>query len=365
MMRSRPGVVAGVSLAIGVLAVLRLLVVADWDPTVFTAFGEEAFPTTEYAEEELGREVITRAAQGHDGKFFFVQANDPWLLEPERHAAVLDRPAYRAQRMLFPLLAGGVGLFTPEAVLWAMPIVNVLMLALGSWMVAAIARKHGLSVWLGLGFALNIGLVSELFIDGAGITAFALAATGAWALEEERPLVASLAFVGAVLTREVMLLFIGSLAFFWLIRKRRAPWATTLPAIALAGVWALYVRQRVDIAADVDQVQEITAVPFTGVIEALTSGRAELIDYLVIGVSLVLVFLVPYRAWRSNIYLTWGAAGFALLGPFLTTQVWQKSFDISRALAPLVTVFLLELFIARRNRTNSTIDVRAGFAETS
>jgi hypothetical protein len=65
---------------------------------------------------------------------------------------------------------------------------------------------------------------------------------------------------------------------------------------------------------------------------------------------LSLSVLVPWRAWKSEVYLTWGAIGFAALGPFLTLYVWQKSFDISRALAPLVTAFLIEFALARQRR---------------
>jgi hypothetical protein len=63
---------------------------------------------------------------------------------------------------------------------------------------------------------------------------------------------------------------------------------------------------------------------------------------------LALMVVVSVRAWKSEVYLTWGAVGFAVLAPFLTIYVWQKSYDISRALAPLVTAFLIEFAIARR-----------------
>ena len=339
-----------VALIIGVLAAMRLLYVFDWDPTVFTAFGEEAYATTEFAEQKLGREVLTRPHQGHDGKFFFVQANDPWVLDPENNAAVLDRPVYRSQRMFYPVLAGGLGLFPAEVIVWALPLVNVIMLAVGSWAVASIAVRHGASAWLGVAFALNIGLLSELFIDGAGITAFALACVGAWALEVDRIPLAAAAFVGAALTREVMAIFIGFIALIWLIRRKVVPWAVSVPAAVAILVWGVYIRLQIDLPPGVDQVRELTPVPFSGVVEAFQTGEGVAADFLVIGVFVVLIFLVPYRAWRSDVYLTWGAVGFAVLGPFLTVFVWQKSFDISRALAPLVTVFVVELFLARNRR---------------
>ena len=351
-MRIHPAVrVFLVAIGIGVVLALRLLVPADWDPSVFAAFGEDAVEINDYAESKLGRTILTRNGLGHDGKFFFVQANDPWIVDPEENAAVLDRPVYRSQRMLYPMFAGGLGFFAPEVVLWALVLINVLMLGAGSWAVAAIARKHGISEWFGLAFALNIGLFSELFLDGAGITAFALAALGAWALEDERLPLAALVLTGAALTREVMAIFLAFIVFMWFIRKRTIVWKLWVPgALAVVG-WAVYVRLRIDLPTGADQVQELTAIPFSGLVEALTSGRADVADYLVIGVFVALIVLVPVRAWKSDVYMTWGAVGFAFLAPFLTLQVWQKSFDISRALAPLVTVFVIETFLARKRKS--------------
>jgi hypothetical protein len=68
---------------------------------------------------------------------------------------------------------------------------------------------------------------------------------------------------------------------------------------------------------------------------------------------LALLVVVPIRGWRSDVYLTWGTVGFAFLAPFLTVFVWQKSFDISRALAPLLTVFVLEFLLARKRARES------------
>jgi hypothetical protein len=342
--------VALTALVLGVFAALRLLAVAGWDPTAFTAFGEDAIEITGYAEEELGREVWTRDLQGHDGKFFFVQANDPLILQPAQNAAVLDRPIYRSQRMLYPMLAGGVGLFSADVTVWALVVTNVIGLSVGSWAVGAIAAHHGASPWWGLAFVLNVGLLSELYIDGAGILAFAFACLGALALERDRPLAASLAFVASVLTREVMLLFVGFIAIFWLVRRKAIPWSLIVPAGTAVALWGIYSRLQLAAYSDVDQVREITMIPFSGLVGAVTSGLAGPADYLLMLLFLSLTVLVPWRAWKSDVFLTWGAIGFAALAPFLTMYVWQKSFDISRALAPLVTAFLIEFALARQRR---------------
>jgi len=340
-----------VALMIGVLMTTRLLADSDWDPTVFAAFGEDWTALIEYVEEQLNGEVLTRPGPGHDGQYYFVQATDPWMLNPEVNPGLLDRPAYRGQRMAYPVIASGLGLLPPKAVIWALPVVNAIMLGLGSWAVASIARRHGGSPWIGLAFALSPGLHAEIRIGGAGVVAFALACVGAWALEENRALVAASAFAVSALAREVMVAFIAFVVLFMLLRERRTkvkPQVIALPAAAAVVGWAAYVRLRIDFPADPEQGREATLVPFSGAVEALTSGRAEFIDYLVIAAALGLILLVPFQALRTNVHLTRGAVGFAALGPFLSIFVWQKSFDISRALAPLFTVFALELFLSRR-----------------
>lgn len=343
------------ALGIAVLAALRLLAVSDWDPTAFAAFGETTVEITEYAEQKLDREVKTRNFKGHDGRFFFVQANDPLILEPEANAAILDRPIYRSQRMLYPFLSGGGGLFPPNVLIWALIWINVGALAAGSWAVGAIASKHGVSSWWGLAFVLNVGLLSELYIDGAGIVAFASAALGALALEHGKTREAALAFVAAALAREVMLGFVALVAIFWLIRRKVIPWAVTVPAGVAVVVWGLYVRWRIELPAGEEQIREITLVPFSGLAEAAGSGNALISDYLMMAVFLFLAVLVVIRAVKSTVYLTWGAVAFALLSPFLTVLVWQKSFDISRALAPLITVFIIEFALARRRRLETAV----------
>jgi hypothetical protein len=345
-----------VALLLAAAAALRLLSVSDWDPTAFTAFGEDAVEITEYAEAKLGREVKTRILQGHDGKYFFVQANDPLIVAPEENAVVIDRAIYRSQRMFYPLLAGGAGLFPAQVIVWTLILINVAGLVVGSWAVGQIAAKHGLSPWWGLAFVVNVGLLSELYIDGAGILAFALVCLGALALEEDRPGWAAAAFAAGALTREVMLAFVGFVTIFWLIRRRKVPWLVAMPAGLAVLAWAVYVRARIIPEPDVDQIQEITLVPFSGLVEAATNGFSGMGDFLIMFIFICLIILVPLRAWKSDVYLTWGAVGFAVLAPFLTVYVWQKSFDISRALAPLVTAFLIEFALARK-RSRETMSV--------
>jgi hypothetical protein len=346
-----------VALVLGGALVVRNLVATDWDPTIFTAFGVDAPDTLEYGERLLG-EVDARSDLGHDGKFFFVQSNDPWYLAPSEHAVYLDRPLYRAQRMLYPVLAGGLGLFSPATVVWAMVAVNVAGLAAGSYATALVSRGMGGSSWWGLAFGLNVGLLSELLVGGAGIVGAALVFAAVAALQREHRGWALALITGAVLSREVLLLAAAGVGW-WLWRRGERMWAVllvVLPGLAVAA-WAVYLRFRLGWDAGVDEVQEL-GLPFVGFIRAfeLWDGRPM---SMVAGVAvLALLVLFTRRVLSGGWLVGWATFGFVPLTILFTRQVWFNYFDITRAVAPVITAFLLMAFAARSSDDGTILEPR-------
>jgi hypothetical protein len=335
------------------IALAWVLLQVDGDATMFVGFGEAAAPTREYAEDRVG-EVFLRAGQGHDGKYFFVQGNDPWVSEPEVNAVVLDRPLYRSQRMFYPLLAGGFGFLSPDGVVWGLLVVNLLAMGFGTWAVAVLASEMGLSPWWGMAFLLNIGLVSELNIDGAGIVA-AAAAFGAVALFLKGKFWWGVGLlVVAALSREVMLLVAAGSAFWWWrVRgdRARAMWTLLVPGAAVA-LWALYLRMQMGWDGGAAEIQEI-GLPFVGFFQALTNYWIhDPIENLVVGAGLLILFFVfTARVMGSSELVGWAFVLFALLGVVFTEQVWRSYFDITRAVAPVISAFVLLVFATRSHRT--------------
>lgn len=335
------------SLVVGLVAfglasiwAVNVLAGAEWDPSVFAAFGEEAAPTREYAEDRLGP-VSLRPRQGHDGKFFFVQANDPWLIDPEDNAAVLDLPLYRSQRMFYPVLAGGAGLFEPRAVLWGMLAVNLIALGAGATGVGAIAREMGGSAWWGMAFVFNLGFFSEVVIGGGGVLAGALAFWAVALILRGRLLLAIAMFTLAALSREVMLVApMGAAMWLW---RRGARWdaarTVALPSAAVAAWW-LYLRFRLGFESGVSEIQGL-GPPLAGFIEAFETWLGDPFDLLVGATILGLLVLYTIRALRSPSVLGWTFLGFVPLTLVLNDLVWNNYFDITRAVAPLITAYVL------------------------
>jgi hypothetical protein len=319
----------------------------DWDPTVFTAFGKEDPETVTYAGTQLGRAVYERGFLGHDGKWFFVQANDPLYLEPEVHAVHLDRPEYRAQRMLYPLIAGGLGLFSPAMVVWSMLVVNLLAWFAGTVATAIFARDTGWSPWWGLAFALNLGLVFEMTIGGAGILAFAAAMWGLVAVQRGSTAWGAIGLTAAVLTREAMLLAVGGIGVLWWRRHRATPWRLIALPLLSAVAWHLYLRVRLgSLQPDAAQVEEI-GLPFKGFVHALVMWRDQPMDLAAGLVIAAMLVLLAARTVRSDQAIAWATVGFVPLAVFLTRQVWAESFDMSRAVAPALTGWVLVTFGGR------------------
>lgn len=344
--------VALVGILLSMLFTVRALAGADWDPTMFVAFGEDATPTTEFAEERLG-DVFLRAGQGHDGKFFFVQANDPWVLDPDTNAQALDRPLYRSQRMLYPLLAGGFGLFGPGTIVWALLVVNLVAMGAGTLITAQIARDMGGSPWWGLAFALNVGFVSELNIAGAGVVAAVAAFWAVLMFIRDRVGAGIGLLVAAVLAREAMLIAVAGIALWlWLERRRKtAAIVAALPAMAV-GFWAAYLRLRIGEGSVPAQVEEI-GWPFVGFVEAFASWGDDPLD-LVVGLAMIALFILfTRRVLLSRHVVGWAFLGFVALGLVFTEQVWRSYFDITRAVAPIITSFVLLVFPGERGASGS------------
>ncbi|MGH8937662.1 MAG: hypothetical protein ACRDXD_15620, partial [Acidimicrobiia bacterium] len=222
---------------------LNALRAFNWDPSVFLHFGRDDPVGLRYARQHLGT-VKETAALGHDGKYFFVQAHDPFLLEGKLVAKYLDPPAYRAQRMLYPLLAAPALLGGEWALAWALIVVNLAAIGLGTWATSRLALRMGASPWWGLAFALNPGVLFEVFIDGSGALAWALGLVGLASLQEGRPRSARLALAAAALARETMLIVAVGAALWEWHRRRPGWWRLVTAPMASVAVWGLYVRWR-------------------------------------------------------------------------------------------------------------------------
>jgi hypothetical protein len=350
--RLLPLLVALVGVLFSAYMVGSLLASSDWNPTLLIKFGEEG-SQKEYGQRYFD-DLLLAVDQGHDGKYFYIQASDPFYLHPESHATFLDRPTYRAQRMLYPTVAGGFGLFAPSITAWSMIVVNLIVLGFGTFLTARLAQVLGLSAFYGLAFALNPGVFISVFIDSADVFAMAFAVTALFFTLKNQFWVASIAMTFAVLSRETMILVaIAIIAYTWQ-RKRTFHISFLLP-FAVGALWWVFVHLRIGYLDGSIQDTAAVGVPFKGFVEAMSfwlSNPGNAAD-LVSGVALMLIaLLVIWRGIFRRELLDLAALGFGLIAIVLVWEVWAAYFDSLRALAPLVTFYVL--MVPPRNRAPST-----------
>jgi hypothetical protein len=287
--------------------------------------------------ESLLGPVPTFPEYGHDGKFFLLLALDPFLTDRESLSRYFDLPAYRAERILYPMLAGGFGLLGPGEVVWGLIVVNVAAMGLGVWATARICQLLGLPPVLGLFFCLNPGLIYELGIDSASILGMALAFVGLLFVLQGAPWMAAGFFLLGGLARETMILLaVGAVACLVLARRRR-PAAIVATSVLLLGGWLAFIRWLMPRSRLTD-VPESFTLPFQGLLGVVPdwlshppSQQANLIWLL------ICVVVCAIGAWLRPSPFSWGVAAFLPLLIVLSEPVARYDFNLTRAVAPFLT----------------------------
>jgi len=185
----------------------------------------------------------------YDGWFALFLAHTLPQLDP----AAADIPAYRAQRVLLSALVAVVlrlsgqqpGLqldaALPDTGPWAMLAVNSLAQVMGTVALAALARRHSLSPFLGLLFGVWIG---SLYVLQMGMTELLAYALVLWSLlfwEREKLWISAVLMAFAILTKETAALFGAALVISLLIQRRRATVSFVAVAFGPAVAWQLRV----------------------------------------------------------------------------------------------------------------------------
>jgi hypothetical protein len=154
-------------------------------------------------------------------------------------------------------------------------VINVLAMGVGALFAAKLAEFWGGSPWLGLAVPLNVGLIFEVGIDGAGVLAYTCCLAALYALVRDRRWVASLCFAAAVLSRDVMIAFaVGVFVLYW-IERRPLPWRLVITPLIAMSVWYLYLQLRLAGVEGLGGGTRNFGPPFVGFAEAARAWIAE------------------------------------------------------------------------------------------
>jgi len=169
---------------------------------------------------------------GYDGAAYYLVALDPFMLDADLLPAFRAKGVFRYQRVGYPALAWALGLGQPRAILWAMQLVNLVSIALGTWCVALLLRRHKLPVWPALVFGLSPGFAYSAVYSLTEPLALCLTAAALLWYDEKRFAACWVALMLGLVVRETVVLFVVGVAAYEVTQKR---WARSAMLMA-AGV---------------------------------------------------------------------------------------------------------------------------------
>lgn len=358
--------------AYGAFALLRLHLF-NGDISRFVVAGEHFIPVASGA--HVGLSVL-RNSDGYDGQFYYLLALNPFSPHAALAGAHFDSPAYRAQRILYPLLVwlvtlGGHARYVPLALVT----VNLAAIVAIAALAALAARRMGLHPSAGLMVAFYPGFLLSLARDLGEPVGIAFALGGLLCALNRRWGWAALLLSLAVLGRETTALFALALLLAGLLAGA-SPWLRLprglrlLPhdewrGAALAGLAPLLVAvgwQGVLIARwgalGLRGGGHNFGSPFGGIMQAPAIWQASGWPQYVVQINalealylLGLAALVAFTIWTQrrvdHLALAWG--GYLLLGISLTILVWVEDWAFMRGLVEFSVAGLLILVSARNS----------------
>jgi hypothetical protein len=272
-----------VTLIVLFLFVFKVLATHGWDPRALVLQRLEQVPLAQ------GWGI------GYDGQWAYRIASDPATAWQE-----LDSPAYRYQRILFPLLARALSLGQIGLLPWAMIALNLAAGSLGAAALGGLLVRQGVTPWLALVFSLSLGSLLAVRLDLLELLALALALWGWLCYERDRTLPAIVLFALGGLTKEIALVFPLGLAAGELARvnPRRA---LALAVGALAPYLAWYVVLQIifpTTQAEIAQGRPLL-VPFAGLRYLENPASRGLVGLWVVGPALLAGLAAAWDAWRD------------------------------------------------------------------
>jgi hypothetical protein len=307
----------------------------DGDPLAFSLVG------TRYSHH------YPQGTQGYDGQFAYFIARDPvggWRY--------CDAPAYRYQRILYPLLAWALALGKPAAVPWTLILVNLAAVAMGTYFTEQLLVSHGVSRWYAIAYGLYGGVVAGLRLNLTEPLAYGLLQGGIWTWAKKKHGVALPLFALAALTKETTLIAVAGLLLYTLFEGR---WCDVLslglgvavPFVAWQGTLWIWLGEA-GVGSGGAMATPFEWFPFGGLVRVATVSWPAF--WLLLAVEGPL-FIFPtlwalvtsvrdYVRGRLHPWATLLLAQAAVL-PFLPFSTWREPLAMARLATGLVAATLL------------------------
>lgn len=326
-----------ITLLVSVILVAGVILFAGGDPLSLVRVGTQF---------DQGDNMGT---EGYDGQFIYYIAQD---INPTTVAKKLDRPSYRYQRVLLPIIAHILSLGNIKILPWLLVAIVVVSHFLGTWAVSKLLEGWGINTWYGLVYGLWVGFLLSIRLILPETLAYGLIAGGFLAYIQKRYKISGLLFGLGLFAKEVTILFVCAALLDSLFRRK---WRVSLymmvfsilPYTIFQGfLWSTFGNPGFGSGGAMATPFEL--IPFMGLFRIGSYSTIYLVAMLVVfGPSIVLP--VMWGLWASIKHLISGDVSIitfslltnAIVIPFLPFSTFRETGGILRLSSGLVLAVLL------------------------
>jgi hypothetical protein len=298
--------------------------------------------------------LIYKGSVGYDGQFYYYMAHDPLILGKTYDH--IDFPAYRYQRIIYPLTVWLLSFGQSNWIPYLMVGVNLLGILLGTWFIILILKYFGLSPWYSLFYFSFWGFLLSLLRCLPEPLAITFIVIAVFSFFKGKILWQILSLSLAALTQETTLLVsLAFLLYYFQGKDFRRSTYMLLPLLAYF-LWQLYLYYHFQIFSFLGGTQNF-GPPFLGIMQKFISlgpagfsfeKVAELL-YLLLVFSLIVIAF--YQIFIYYNPLTLSFLGYALMTALLNNLIWVEPWSYARATLGLL-VFNLLIFTKEKTKLN-------------
>lgn len=283
-------------------------------------------------------------SEGYDGQFAYYIAQNP---NPAGVRSQLDVPAYRYQRILYPLLARALALKNPSWIPWALLLINLGSQFVGTLLFTRHLIAENVPTRYALIYGLWVGLIVGVGADLFEPLAFALIAAAWLARSQGRWRMSYLFLLFALLTKEIAVVFWLAALFADLLKSpRNNQWKYGLLTGLVFFVWQLWLWIEFGepgLASGGAMATGFEIFPYFGLLRIVEVSLAAFILFtIVFGPTIVLPSILGFfTAMRrlmqkeSNIHI-WALLFNSLLITFLPHSTFREPLGLLRVATGMV-----------------------------
>ena len=309
----------------------------------FVCVGDQFLPPQETSPDF----VIFRNTPGYDGQFYYYVAKHPSARPDELR--YLDIPAYRYQRIGYPLVARLLSFGNSSAIPSALLITNLLGIFVSVILLAVWFRERGIDPRYTLLFALSGPLIYPLLRDLSEIVTAVFMIGGLLAYFRRRYWLGGLLLGYAMLSRELSFGIAMVLVVDWLfLQKQRRSWITPLLSSCIMFSWHLFVFFRTHATTyPFHSNFGMPGIAVLGHLRELLVSRPDvpLSEQLILVTSVLIILLsIGTAVWeliRSRHPLSLCLLGYSCMPLLQGTWVWVEPWAYCRMLVPSLTMLVL------------------------